>query len=110
MWAIKQVNMDYEAARNKRLLDITELKENRRNAYENATIYKEKTKRWHDRIILQQQIIAGQQVLLFNSRLKLDPGKLRSCWSGPFEFVEVFPHGAVTIKDSNDGYQFNVNG
>ncbi|XP_017631288.1 uncharacterized protein LOC108473957 [Gossypium arboreum] len=44
MWAIKQVNMDYDAARKKRLLDITELEEIRRNAYENATIYKENTK------------------------------------------------------------------
>ncbi|XP_040951528.1 uncharacterized protein [Gossypium hirsutum] len=43
-WAIKQVNMDYEAIGKKRLLDITELEEIRRNAYENAAIYKEKTK------------------------------------------------------------------
>ena len=54
MWAIKQVNMDYKAARKKRVLDITELEEIRRNAYESAAIYKEKTKRWHDRIILQR--------------------------------------------------------
>ncbi|XP_017625059.1 uncharacterized protein LOC108468701 [Gossypium arboreum] len=52
MWAIKQVNMDYEATGKKRLLDITELEEIRRNAYKNDAIYKEKTKRWHDKIIL----------------------------------------------------------
>ncbi|XP_016747388.1 uncharacterized protein [Gossypium hirsutum] len=60
MWAIKQVNMDYEAAGKKRLLDITKLKEIRRNAYENAAIYKEKTNGWHEKIILQRQFIAGQ--------------------------------------------------
>ncbi|XP_040964573.1 uncharacterized protein [Gossypium hirsutum] len=43
IWAIMQVNMDYEAARKKILLDITKL-EIRRNAYKNAAIYKEKTK------------------------------------------------------------------
>ncbi|XP_017636956.2 uncharacterized protein LOC108479030 [Gossypium arboreum] len=53
MWAIKQVNMNYEAVGKKRLLDITELKEIRQNSYENSVIYKEKSKRWHDRIILQ---------------------------------------------------------
>ncbi|XP_040963893.1 uncharacterized protein [Gossypium hirsutum] len=41
MWAIKQVNMDYEAVGKKRLLDITELEKIRWNAYENAAIYKE---------------------------------------------------------------------
>ncbi|XP_012482915.1 uncharacterized protein LOC105797502 [Gossypium raimondii] len=54
MWAINQVNMDYEPVGKKRLLDITKLEEIRRNAYENAMIYKEKTKQWHDKIILQR--------------------------------------------------------
>ncbi|XP_017633319.1 uncharacterized protein LOC108475857 [Gossypium arboreum] len=58
MWEIKRVNMNYEAAGKKRLLDITKLEESRQNAYKNAAIYKEKTKRWHDRIILQRQFIA----------------------------------------------------
>ncbi|XP_016750579.1 uncharacterized protein [Gossypium hirsutum] len=53
MWVIKQVNMDHQAARKKRLLDITELEKIRGNAYDNVAIYKEKTKRWHDKIILQ---------------------------------------------------------
>ena len=40
----------------------------------------------------------GQKVLLFYSRLKLFPGKLRSKWCGPFDVVEVYPTGAVKIK------------
>ncbi|XP_016681088.1 uncharacterized protein [Gossypium hirsutum] len=102
--------MNYEAFGKIRLLDITEPEEIRRNAYENATIYKEKTKRWHDRITLQRQFIVGQQVLLVNSRLKLHPGKLHSHWFEPFEVLEVFPHDAVTIRGLHNGHQFKVNG
>ncbi|KAL4348910.1 hypothetical protein GQ457_17G010600 [Hibiscus cannabinus] len=97
-WAIKTVNMDWETAGQKRLLDINELEEIRHAAYDNAKIYKEKTKKWHDRKILPKDFQPGQQVLLFNSRLKLFPGKLRSKWSGPFIITHVSPHGAITIK------------
>ncbi|KAL4302313.1 hypothetical protein GQ457_10G008720 [Hibiscus cannabinus] len=51
-WAIKTVNMDWETAGQKRLLDINELEEIWHAAYDNAKIYKEKTKKWHDRKIL----------------------------------------------------------
>ena len=47
--------------------------------------------------------------MLFNSRLKLFPGKLRSRWSGPFEVVKVNKDsGAVTLK--NGELEFTVNG
>ncbi|KAL5542658.1 hypothetical protein UlMin_010368 [Ulmus minor] len=51
----------------KRLLQMNEMEEFRNNAYENAKIYKEKTKKWHDRHIQKQDFEEGQQVLLFNS-------------------------------------------
>ena len=54
------------------------------DAYENAKIYKEQTKKWHDKQILRREFAQGQQVLLFNSRLKLFSGKLRSRWTGPY--------------------------
>ena len=76
---------------------MNELDEIRLRSYENAKIYKEKTKRLHDLKISKRSFEVGQQVLLFNSRLKLFPGKLRSKWSGPFEIVEVYPSGAVKI-------------
>ncbi|KAL4379478.1 hypothetical protein GQ457_02G026980 [Hibiscus cannabinus] len=91
-WAIKTINMDWETAGQKRLLDINELEEIRHVAYDNAKIYKEKTKKWHDRKILHKDYQPGQQVLLFNSRLKLFPGKLKSRWSGPFIITHVSPH------------------
>lgn len=48
-------------------------------------------------------------MLLFNSRLKLFPGKLRSRWSGPFEVTNVFPSGAVEIKGKST-VPFTING
>ncbi|KAK9030265.1 hypothetical protein V6N11_031693 [Hibiscus sabdariffa] len=109
-WAIKTVNMDWEAAGQKRLLDINELEEIRNTTYDNAKIYKEKTKKWHDKKILPRQYQPGQQVLLFNSRLKLFPGKLKSRWSGPFIITHVSPHGAITIKSPKGNHEFKVNG
>ena len=50
----------------------------RLQAYENAKLYKEKTKKWHDKKIAERHIEPGQQVLLYNSMLKLFPGKLKS--------------------------------
>ncbi|XP_010519129.1 PREDICTED: uncharacterized protein LOC104798657 [Tarenaya hassleriana] len=96
-WAIKKLNYDWKSAAEKRVLQLHQLDEIRLDAYENARIYKERTKRWHDRRILQRDFKEGDQVLLFNSRLKLFPGKLRSRWSGPFTIKQVYPHGAIEL-------------
>ena len=48
MWAIKKLNCDFQAAKEKRRLQMIELEELRNGAYDTARIYKEKTKRWHD--------------------------------------------------------------
>ena len=66
------------------MLQLSELDQFHNEAYENARIYKEKTKAWHDKHIDRKEFEAGQQVLLFNSRLKLFPGKLKSRWLRPF--------------------------
>ena len=76
--------MDFQEARKKSLLQLNELKEFRHEAYENAKIYKERTKAWHDKHIMRKEFQQGQQVLIFNSRLKLFPRKLKSRWSRPF--------------------------
>ena len=96
-----------EAAGEKRLLQLNELDEFRLHAYENARIYKERTKRWHDKHIVRCEFQPGQKVLLYNSRLKLFPGKLRSRWSGPFEIIQVFPHGAVELKSGDRTFKVN---
>ncbi|XP_060960702.1 uncharacterized protein LOC133031258 [Cannabis sativa] len=89
-WAMKTLNMELKAAGEKRLLQLNELEEFRNEAYENAKIYKERTKKWHDQGLVRKEFQPGQQLLLFNSRLKLFPGKLKSRWSGPFTVVKEF--------------------
>ena len=109
MWVIKKLNCDFKAAKEKRLLQMNELEELRNETYDNAKIYKEKTKRWHDQKILRKEFKAGEQVLLYNSKLKLFPRKLKSRWSGPYTVVTSTPFGAVTLKDES-GSEFKVNG
>ena len=83
-WATRNLNMDFQVAGEKRLLQLNELDEFQHEAYENAKIYKERTKAWHDKHIMRKEFQPRQQVLLFNSRLKLFLGKLKSRWSKPF--------------------------
>jgi hypothetical protein len=109
-WATKFLNYDLAKAGKSRILQLQELEEFRNRAYENAKIYKEQTKTWHDKCIQKKDLQEGQLVLLFNSRLKLFPRKLRSRWSGPFEIQKVFPHGAIELRNPANGDTFKVNG
>ncbi|CAN6678827.1 unnamed protein product [Malus baccata var. baccata] len=109
-WAIKTFNMDIDAAGLHRKLQLNELEDVRNEAYENSRIYKEKTKAFHDRMIRSKTFSIEQKVLLFNSRLRLFPGKLRSKWIGPFIVTNVFPHGAVQIQSLKMQQEFKVNG
>nr|GFA01342.1 reverse transcriptase domain-containing protein [Tanacetum cinerariifolium] len=86
-----------------------ELNELRDQAYENSLIYKEKTKRHHDSKIKDRVFNVGDRVLLFNSRLKIFSGKLKTRWSGPFTITHVFPYGIVELSQI-DGPNFKVNG
>ncbi|RDY02612.1 hypothetical protein CR513_13914, partial [Mucuna pruriens] len=45
-----------------------------------------------------------------NRKLKLIVGKLRSKWDGPFVITDIFPHGAVLLKDEHTNETFQVNG
>ena len=69
------------------------------NAYESSRLYKEKMTAYHDKKLLKKDFRPGQQVMLFNSRLKLFLGKLKSKWSGPFTIKDVKPYGAVELFD-----------
>ncbi|GJV82266.1 reverse transcriptase domain-containing protein [Tanacetum coccineum] len=91
-------------------LPLNELMELRDEAYENTRIYKERTKKWHDsRLRGDKNFKAGDKVLLFNSRFKMHPGKLKSKWYGPNVVKTVHPYGTVEIIDKN-GISFKVNG
>ncbi|XP_021743881.1 uncharacterized protein LOC110709936 [Chenopodium quinoa] len=97
-WAVKSFNMQLDEAGEHRKLQLQELEEIRLESYENADTYKAKTKLWHDRMITRKEFKVGDKVLLYQSRLRLFPGKLRSRWEGPFQVVNVYPHGAVEIQ------------
>ncbi|XP_075521398.1 uncharacterized protein LOC142554621 [Primulina tabacum] len=94
-WAVKRLNFDMGAFDEQRLLQLNEMEEFQNDAYENAKIYKEKTKRWIDKQILRRDFEPGQQ--------------LKSRWSGPFTVETVYPHGAIELKCNND-QTFKVNG
>ena len=102
-------NFDFKIAKEERLLQLNELEELRNEAYDNARIYKDKTKKWHDQRIVRKEFRAGDQVLLFNTRLRLFPGKLKSKWSGPYTVVSSTTFGAVTLR-TDAGEEFKVNG
>ncbi|XP_062093897.1 uncharacterized protein LOC133799925 [Humulus lupulus] len=86
-WAMKKLNFDWNAASENRILQLNELDEFRNEAYENAKIYKERTKAW----------------------LRLFPEKLKSRWSGPFTVARVFRYGSIEVQGKN-GNPFKVNG
>ncbi|XP_022856386.1 uncharacterized protein LOC111377506 [Olea europaea var. sylvestris] len=106
-WAVKKLNLDMKLVGPQRLLQLDELEEFWNDAYENAKIYKERTKLWHDKRILRREFKPRERVLLFKFCLRLFPGKLKSRWSGPFVICKVFPYGAVELV-SKDGSNFQT--
>ncbi|CAM8999213.1 unnamed protein product [Rhodiola kirilowii] len=109
-WALKQCNLDLKEAGLERKMQLCELEELRLEAYEGQSDYKARTKLYHDKYILRRNFEVGQRVLLFSSRLRLMPGKLRSRWTGPYTVVRVFNHGAIELENPSDGNRFKVNG
>jgi len=109
-WALKFLNFDQEQAGEKRKIQMHELEEMRNQAYESSKLYKEKVKSYHDKRIVKRNFEPGQMVLLFNSRLRLFPGKLKSKWSGPFLIKEVKLYGAVVLEDPMTKANWTVNG
>jgi hypothetical protein len=87
----------------------TMLEEIHNDAYKNARIYKEKTNSLHDRMITKKEFHVGDKVLLYHSRLKLFPGKLRSYWIGPFVVSNVFPYSVVEITNLETNKVLKVN-
>jgi len=101
--------MDLHLAGKNHQIQLAKLEEWREKVYHNSKIYKERTKRWHDRRTKHKEFKPGDKVLLFNSRVKLfGHGKLGSKWDGPFEVIDTLTHGAITIQDDT-GNTFKVN-
>nr|GEX91269.1 reverse transcriptase domain-containing protein [Tanacetum cinerariifolium] len=99
----------FETAGDHRKLQLNELSELCDQTYENHVIYKERMKKLHDSKIKNRIFNVGDQVLLFNSHLKIFSGKLKTLWSGPFTITSVFPYGTIELSQTN-GPNFKVNG
>ena len=109
-WAVRELNRDFKLAGEKRLLDLSSIDEWRSQAYENARLFKEKVKQWHDRRILKREFHIGEKVLLYKSLLRFFAGKLLSKWEGPYIIEEVYRSGAIKIASLKDGATQVVNG
>ena len=100
-WVVKTCNFSFDQAGEERKLQFGELDEIRLEAYENSKFYKEKTKKFHDNMIAKKDFMVGHKVLLYNPRLGLMSGKLRSKWISPFMVTNIFPYGTVEIKSES---------
>nr|GEX48061.1 reverse transcriptase domain-containing protein [Tanacetum cinerariifolium] len=107
-WALKHAKFKLKTMGDHRKLQLNELHELRDQAYENSLIYKERAKKLHDSKIKKRIFNVGDQVLLFNSRLKIFFGKLKTRWSNPFTITEVYPYGTAKLSHA-DGSNFKVN-
>ncbi|GJY02266.1 reverse transcriptase domain-containing protein [Tanacetum coccineum] len=88
-----------------RLVFRSSIMELRDQAYENSLIYKEKTKKIHDSKIKNRVFNVGDRVLLFNSRLKIFSGKLKTRWTGPFTVSlgsKFFPYGTIELSQNDN--------
>ena len=110
LWAVKQVNMKYDTAGKAQKLALGDLEELRDEAYECAAAYKDKIKKVHDAKLRLKKIEVGHKVWLYNSRLKLFLGKLKSKWTGPYLVTRVGNYGEVAIEDFDDHLRQVVNG
>ncbi|RVW25890.1 Retrovirus-related Pol polyprotein from transposon opus [Vitis vinifera] len=109
-WAIKRLNMDLIKAGEKRCLDLNEMEELRNDAYINSKVAKQRMKKWHDQLISNKELQNGQRVLLYDSRLHIFPGKLKSRRIGPFIIHQVHLNEVVELLNSNGIDTFRVNG
>ncbi|GKD46062.1 reverse transcriptase domain-containing protein [Tanacetum coccineum] len=107
-WALKHANFDLKSAGDHQKVQLNELNELCDQAYENSLIYKVKTKKIYDSKIKNRVFNVGDRFLLFNSRLKIFSGKLKSCWTGPFTIAHVYPYDTIELSQT-DGPNFKVN-
>nr|GFA72625.1 reverse transcriptase domain-containing protein [Tanacetum cinerariifolium] len=107
-WALKHVNFDLKTAGDHRKLQLNELNELRDQAYENSLIYKERTKKLHDDKIKNRIFNVDDQVLLFNSRLKIFLGKLKSRWIIPRRLKTSCVGYCLGFQDLRAEFDFKV--
>ena len=69
-----------------------------------------KNKAFHEKHINRKTFHVHDKAWLYNSRLKLFPGKLRSRWDGSYEVLEAFDNGLVLILDPKTKNSLKLNG
>ena len=109
-WAIKKLNIDLSRADMKRFLNLNEMEELRNDTYNNSNTTKQRLKKWHDQLVSRKEFQKRQRVLLYDSKLHIFSGKLKSRWIGPFTIQQVHSNGVVELLNSNSIGSFNVNG
>ena len=82
----------------------------RNEAYMNSKFFKDQLKRWHDQIVLRKEFQKGQKVLLYDSKLHIFPGRLKSRWNGPYLVHKVHSNGIIEIANSKSICIVKVNG
>jgi hypothetical protein len=109
-WALKNLNCNLDMAGAQRKLQLNELEELRSDAYDLAKDYKIRTKLFHDSKIVRRDFHVGQKVWLYQNKLHLHPGKLKTRWVGPFVIHEVRSNGSISVRNPKDETIFTVNG
>ncbi|XP_076942851.1 uncharacterized protein LOC143612863 [Bidens hawaiensis] len=102
--------MDYDDACKARKLALCEIEKLRDEAYDCASAYKAKMKKVHDANIRLKNFEVGQKIWLYNTGMKLFPGKLKSKWTSPYSVVRVGNHGQYKIEDFDDHVRQVLNG
>ena len=106
----QEVKHGLDQSQGKEVIDLNEMEELRNDDYINSKVTKQRMKRWHDQLISNKEFQKGQRVLLYDSRLHIFPGKLKSRWIGPFIIHQVHLNGVVELLNANNTDIFKVNG
>ncbi|KAJ9553430.1 hypothetical protein OSB04_017475 [Centaurea solstitialis] len=108
LWALKKVHLDDTESGRERLISLHELEELRSLAYENSKIYKEQRKKWHDAHLKEVKVFKeGDKVLMYQTRFKFSPGKLKSRWIGPHVVLKAYPSGYVDLMTERGSFKVN---
>ncbi|XP_070015897.1 uncharacterized protein [Nicotiana sylvestris] len=112
IWVLRKLNLEWDMTANLHVEQLNELDEFQFHAYSSSSLYKDKMKCLYDKYARGKEFKVGDLVLLFNSRLRLFPGKLKSKESVPFQVVFVTPFGALDLKNKmgSIGFSFGLTG
>ena len=82
-WAIKAFNFDLKEVGDLRKFQMNELEELKNESYISTCHYKERMKLFHDKKIVRKTFEPNQTVILYDSKLHIFSGKLRTRWDAP---------------------------